>query len=98
MSWCDDGKGYFVKLRDVPQWTLNVEDNYPHLLDDLRKEVPDFERGLKAVLFGHRGTHIYIFQRGFYVCFEGPPEDPEHPLNKVGLSALLIRRSYPRPR
>lgn len=85
LSWCDDGEGYFLKLRDIPQWTLDVPDDYPQQLIELRKALPNFERGLKAVLFGHGGTHIYIFQRGFWVTLEGPAEDPKHPLYKVGL-------------
>lgn len=88
LSWCDDGKGHFLKLHGIAQWTLDVPDNYPQQLVEIRKALPDFERGLQAVLFGHGGTHIYIFQRGFWVTLEGPAEDPDHPLYKVCVSAV----------
>lgn len=83
ISWSDDGKGYFLKLRGSKQWTLDLPDGYPHQIEELRKSVRDFDLGLKVILFGHAGTHIYIFERGFVAHFEGSARHTDHPLHQV---------------
>ncbi|GJE90150.1 hypothetical protein PsYK624_062750 [Phanerochaete sordida] len=83
LSWTDDGRGYFVKLRGGDGWTMDVPDEYPLQIAQLRRQLSDFDQGIKTILFGQGGTHVYIFERGFVAHFEGTAEDSEHPLNKI---------------
>lgn len=83
LSWTGDGQGYFAKLSPGKEWTADLPDNYPHQINELRSQFADFDVGLKTILFGHAGTHVYIFEAGFVAHFEGEAEEDEHPLNKA---------------
>lgn len=78
-----DGKGYFVKLSPNKEWTADLPDDYHHQIMELRAQFRDFDIGLKTILFGHAGTHVYVFERGYVAHFEGTAEDSKHPLNKA---------------
>ena len=88
ITWTDDGKGYFVKLRGREGWTLDVPDEYPLQINELRRQIRDFDLGIKTILFGHAGTHVYVFERGFVAHLEGTADDKDHPLYKVARSLL----------
>lgn len=83
VSWTEDGTGYFVKLRPSKGWTADLPDEYPHKIEELRKQLKNFDIGLKTILFGYANTHIYVFERGFSAELNGPAEDADHPLHKV---------------
>jgi hypothetical protein len=81
-----------VKLRGTDGWTLDVPDNYPLQIMDLRAKVKDFDQGIKTILFGQGGTHIYVFQVGFQAYFEGTAKNIDHPLHKVSTSLFFPYR------
>ena len=83
ISWTGDGKGYFVKLLPSKEWTADLPDDYPHQIVQLRSELQGFDQGLKTILFGEGGTHIYVFERGFSAWFVGSADNPNHPLYKA---------------
>ncbi|KAI0344675.1 hypothetical protein BDW22DRAFT_1482865 [Trametopsis cervina] len=88
LTFADTDAGYFVRFRpgggpDGRAWLLNVRPDYPDQISRLMSEVPDFTDALRYVLFGHGGTHIYVFRTGFVAHFEGAAKDPQHPLNQI---------------
>lgn len=83
-SWTADGAGYFVKMRNSTAWELDVPDGYPLQINDLRRQFKDFDAGIKAIIFGQGGTHVYVFEAGFVAHFAGPEAHwTNHPLPKV---------------
>lgn len=62
---------------------MDVPEEYPLQIKKLRASVCDFDIGLKTILFGQGGTHVYVFQRGYVAHLEGTANDEEHPLYKI---------------
>lgn len=85
LSWTADGKGYFARLLPSKEWTADLPDDFPHQINELRASVKNFDIGIKTILFGHGGTHIYVFERGFSAYFAGSAQNTEHSLHKVSL-------------
>ncbi len=93
ISWAHDGEGYFVKFRERGSWRLHVPECYPSQVHTFRNQIQNFDLGLKAVLFGYGGTHIYIFERGFAYNLEGAAESEDHPLHKVDIFQPVFSES-----
>lgn len=83
LSWTDDGRGYFIKIRQSSAWELDVPDEFPLQINELRARFKDFDLGLKAIVFGHEGTHIYAFDNLFVAHLRGNAKESGHPLRKV---------------
>ncbi|KAI0090302.1 hypothetical protein BDY19DRAFT_887623 [Irpex rosettiformis] len=88
LAFADSDDGFFIKFRpgggpNGRSWILNVRPDYPDQVEILMSEIPNFSDRLRYILFGHGGTHIYVFDTGFCAHFEGEAKDPEHPLHKT---------------
>jgi hypothetical protein len=87
-TFCGDGEGWFVKHVAAGGWDVNVPDNYPHKIFQLRQQFNDFDVGLQSIIFGSEGTHLYGLGTGFVAELNGKADNPEHPLYKVCAAML----------
>ncbi|EIN06412.1 hypothetical protein PUNSTDRAFT_53872 [Punctularia strigosozonata HHB-11173 SS5] len=83
VSFCGDGEGHFLKHVAAGGWDGTFPDNYPHKIFDLRKQFSDFDQGLRGIIFGSGGTHLYSLETGFSAELSGKADDPNHPLYKA---------------
>ncbi|KAG6856710.1 hypothetical protein H0H87_001499 [Tephrocybe sp. NHM501043] len=64
-------------------WNVKLPSFYINTIGVLRNAIPNFDLGLKYVIFGKGGTHIYQFETGFLASLEGEHEQEDHPLNQA---------------
>ena len=69
---------------------LDVRDDYPLQLSELTSAVPNFDQTLRTIIFGHGGTHIYVFETGFFAHLEGKAMEKDHPLNRVSQMCIGV--------
>lgn len=93
VTFSEDPGSYFVKHNARGGWGANIEEPYVQRISALRKDLKDFDLGLKGIVFGKGGTHFYQFEAGFMAVLKGDAESPQHPLNKVpsGYSCFIRR-------
>jgi hypothetical protein len=78
-----DAPSYFLKHKNRGAWNCNLQEPYLSAVRELQAGVPDFDIGLKWILFGYGGTHIYQSEAGFLASVQGVHNNENHPLNKV---------------
>jgi Cu2+-containing amine oxidase len=83
VTFPEDAGSYFIKHQSRGRWNADLESIYHRTVTELREHVNNFDLGLKWIIFGKGGTHIYQFEKGLVVNTEGNHEDPEHPFRKV---------------
>jgi hypothetical protein len=83
VTFPEDAASYFLKHKSRGSWNADLEEPYASTVTQLQENIKDFDLGLKWIIFGHAGSHIYQFETGFLFSMEGRHEDPEHPLRKV---------------
>jgi len=64
-------------------WNASLPSFYINTISALRNNIPNFDAGLKYVIFGKGGTHIYQFETGFLANLEGEHGREDHPLNQA---------------
>ncbi|KAJ7144617.1 hypothetical protein C8R44DRAFT_865519 [Mycena epipterygia] len=77
---------YFVKGKNRGVWNAVLPDYFIQKLSNLQRTIPNFDLGLKGILFGKGKTNICMFETGFAADFdeeEVPSND--HPLCKAFL-------------
>ncbi|KII95821.1 hypothetical protein PLICRDRAFT_34775 [Plicaturopsis crispa FD-325 SS-3] len=74
---------WFIKLDNRGGWTAHMEQRYIDAANGLRKTVPNFDLGLTGILFGHEGSHIYQFERGFAYHLLGDSAEEDSLLRKT---------------
>lgn len=88
-TFSQDPDSYFIKHKSRGSWSAHFEEPHISAIVQLRENMKHFDLGLKWIIFGYGGTHIYQFETGFMLYAQGRHEDPEHPLCKVSPSFLL---------
>jgi hypothetical protein len=83
VTFPEDAASYFVKHKSRGSWNADLEEPYISTYTQLQENIKNFDLGLKWIIFGHAGSHIYQLETGFLFSMEGRHEDPEHPLRKV---------------
>jgi hypothetical protein len=83
VSFCENSDSYFIKHKARGTWNANLESSYLRTLKHVKENIQNFDLGLKWIIFGSNGSHIYQFETGFLLAMEGKHEDPEHPFRKV---------------
>ncbi|KAJ6523959.1 hypothetical protein DFH09DRAFT_1372285 [Mycena vulgaris] len=80
----EDRSHFFVNGKTQGAWTAVLPDYYIKNLTTMQREVPNFDRGIRGVLFGKGKTNITLFQEGFLAEFDDDEiKDEEHPLVKT---------------
>ncbi|KAF8065233.1 hypothetical protein FPV67DRAFT_1501922 [Lyophyllum atratum] len=74
---------FFVKHKNQGHWNASLPAFYVRTIGVLRDNIPNFDAGLKYVIFGKGGTHIYQFEGGFLTSLEGEHSKEDHPLNQA---------------
>lgn len=80
---------YFVGSNTTGTWSCSLPDEYIKAMGILKQNIKNFDVGLKWIIFGKGGTHIYQFANRFLACLEGEHEDESNVLNKVRFLDLL---------
>ncbi|KAJ7453383.1 hypothetical protein FB451DRAFT_1281076 [Mycena latifolia] len=78
-----DSAHWFVKGKTQGMWSAILEDYFIQRLNQLQREVPNFDRGITGILFGKGKTHICLFRAGFLAYFDEDEDWTDHPLCKV---------------
>ncbi|KAG6907600.1 hypothetical protein DXG01_008218 [Tephrocybe rancida] len=74
---------FFAKHKSRGHWNVQLPSLYINTIGVLRDAVPNFDLGLKYIIFGKGGTHIYQFETGFMASLEGEHDEEGHPLNQA---------------
>ncbi|KAG8817833.1 hypothetical protein FRC18_000337 [Serendipita sp. 400] len=82
--------GYWCVKHNLNGWNAYVSKSSEKKILEMQARVQGFDGGLKGILFGHRDSHIYMFQAGFAYNLEGDAENAEHPLHKAGKFAIQM--------
>lgn len=85
---CEEDQ-YFIKRSTRGSWNSYLSQSYIDMVTVLREQVQHFDLGLQHIIFGKGGTHIYQFETGFIMNFEGNHEDPNHIFRQVNCPSSL---------
>ena len=84
VSFPEEPDGYFLKGIKTGAWTAELADLYVNSIREGQRDIGGFDLGLKRIMFGVGGSHIFCFDNGFQAKLQGIHDHPDNSLHKVG--------------
>jgi len=85
--------GHFLKGITPGAWSAELADIYVNSIREAQRDIDGFDLGLKRILFGVGGSHIFCFDNGFQAKLQGVHDHPDNALHKVKHAPLLHSRT-----
>ncbi|KAF8588186.1 hypothetical protein K439DRAFT_1335882 [Ramaria rubella] len=83
VSFPEEPDGHFLKGIKTGAWSAELADLYVNSVREAQRDIDGFDLGLKSIMFGVGGSHIFCFDNGFQAKLQGAHDHPDNALHKV---------------
>ncbi|KAF8515646.1 hypothetical protein JB92DRAFT_2717123 [Gautieria morchelliformis] len=83
VSFPEESDGFFLKGTKTGAWSAELGDLYVNSIREAQRDIDGFDLGLKRIMFGVGGSHIFCFENGFQAKLQGIHDHPDSALHKV---------------
>lgn len=83
VSFPEELDSHFLKGINPGAWSAELADSYVSSVREAQRDIDGFDLGLKRILFGVGGSHIFCFDNGFQAKLQGVHDQTGDALNKV---------------
>lgn len=90
VAFPEEADGHFLKGITPGAWSAELADIYVNSIREAQRDIDGFDLGLKSILFGVEGSHIFCFDNGFQAKLQGTHDHPDNTLHKVQLHWLFL--------